>query len=380
MDNYTIPTVFGDVAISPVGPHDRPVYISPIEYKISYINNLPVDVTVGYRSGLKFVLNPQRSMFSSRLVVRVEILIRDKCKTEIQSILSAITEDSTPELKAFKEAYTMQIQYNAYGNISLIVDYSLDIEKLRKLGGTIYFHELDIVISIDGISDCLPHPFSEEGRKLQLLCANKEDNEQFVYNVKLIDNLGKYGPRDISIGGKVYKVETSKDGSKRDGVYITTNKAVSTDTVENTDDKEVTFYPIDSEDIELFKTYEEALTLGDSVTSRKKKVADLELIALEQKRELQDVKHQNELLIIEKNKEKVVIEEERERHKYILEQLRRENEERLESERARQKDYYDNRSYQRKEQSEIIKWIPSLITGAAVIIGAIFKVASSSSK
>lgn len=371
MDTNSIPTMFGDVAMSPVGPNDRVVYVSPLEYKISYLNNLPMDVVIGYRSGLKFKLPAQRNMFSNLLIIRVEVIIRDRNKTEIQSVLSALDNEITPELKAFRDAYSLQIQHNnAYGTITLIVDYTVDIIKLKRLGGTVYFQELDIVVSINDIMSCQPHPESKEGRDLQLL--NAEDvSGDFIYKITLVDNLNKYGPRYISICNKIYRINTCQDSGKRDGIYITTNKAVGVDTIENDDDKAVNYFPIDSEELEIFKSYEEALTLGDSLTNRKQKLVEMELLTLEQKRELQDLKHQNELLLIEKNKEKLILEEERERHKYILEQMQRENEARIESERAKQKDYYENRSYNRKEQSEILKWAPTIIASVAAIIAAV---------
>ena len=41
---------------------------------------------------------------------------------------------------------------------------------------------------------------------------------------------------------------------------------------------------------------------------------------------------------------------------------------RYDEESNRRKDYYENRSYDRKDSSELVKWLPGIILGAGLLI------------
>jgi len=370
-----IPTHFGDVSVAQVGPYDRRIHSSPIEYKVSYINNLPMPITIGLRSGLKFALPPLLSMRDSTLVVRVEIHISHLLKIDVQKLLSAINNESSAELKVMREAFIIQINETYHGGVNLIIDYSLDATTLRKFGGVIYYHELDCIISLKEYGETPAHPYSEEGRKLQLLDVNSTDctGNDFSYSVKLVDNFNKYGPRFININSSVYKINTTKDSSKKDGIYITSNKPFSGD-VEATDgNKSLAYYSFDSEEIKLYLSAEEANSLGDSLINRKQKITELEHTSSVQRLELQQIKHEHEIQILEKTKEKLVLEMEREALKAKLEEMRSDYENRIKMEREQQKDHYEEKSYKRKDSSELLRWIPAIITGISAIVLAVAK-------
>ena len=367
--NYQINTHFGDVSAAPLGPHDLKGFFSPIEKKITYINNLSEPVTIGTRDGLKFVLSPQYNLSANGLIIRVEITINSTQKTDIQKVLSAVDDSAPQELKVLRETFAKQIKVVTHrASTVMTIDYTVHTNTLREYGGSIYFHEVDLVVSLLGFDNTPPHPFSEEGRRLNIINTSTDNTEKdFFYSIKIVDNGEKYGPRYININNQVFKIDTVKDNSKKDGVYITRTKEFNS-TLSDSNQKEHLHYSIDSEELSIFKSAEEARVYGDINTNRKRELAELEHQLNLQKAELQAIKSKNEMDMIERNKEKLILEMEKDTLKQRLEEQRQDYEQRLKYERDRQKDYFDERSYRRKDYSEMVKFIPAIIVG----IGAIF--------
>lgn len=367
--NYQINTHFGDVSAAPLGPHDLKGFFSPIEKKITYINNLSEPVTIGTRDGLKFVLSPQYNLSANGLIIRVEITINSTQKTDIQKVLSAVDDSAPQELKVLRETFAKQIKVVTHrASTVMTIDYTVHTNTLREYGGAIYFHEVDLVVSLLGFDNTPPHPFSEEGRRLNIINTSTDNTEKdFFYSIKIVDNGEKYGPRYININNQVFKIDTVKDNSKKDGVYITRTKEFNS-TLSDSNQKEHLHYSIDSEELSIFKSAEEARVYGDINTNRKRELAELEHQLNLQKAELQAIKSKNEMDMIERNKEKLILEMEKDTLKQRLEEQRQDYEQRLKYERDRQKDYFDERSYRRKDYSEMVKFIPAIIVG----VGAIF--------
>jgi hypothetical protein len=363
-----VPTHFGTPSVAPVGPYERRVGASPIEIKTSYINNLSAPITIVLRSGLKFVVAPEFSMICNKLIIRTEITINNAIKTEVQKILSAITDASAVGLKVLRDAYSVQTRTNQHNGVVLIIDYSLNIHELNAVGGTAYYHDLDCVVSLCGINATPAHPCSEDGIKLQLLTSSKNVISGFNYSIELIDNNNKFGPRYLNICNNIYKVTTTKDSARKDGAYITTANPVESEITDNA--QSVKFYQFEEAEelLGLFKTIEEAKDLGDIATSRKSEMTKLEHNSSILKGELQNAKHELEMEIIARTKESNIIEIERTKHASEIEKLQKQADHDMKMLREQNKDHYENKSYQRKDESEIIKWVPTVIIG----LGAIF--------
>lgn len=366
----TLPTHFGNVYVSPIGPRDRQFGVSPIEYKISYINNLPEEAIVVLRSGIKFTVPRQHLVTCDTLVIRVEIMLRHSAKNEIQRLLSTVNEESSSELKAMREAFTIQLRNNnTHSGLTLILDYTITPDDLRKMAGTFYHNELDCVISISKFNDTPPHPHSDIGRQ-QTLLNNKNVSEvegSFNYIVELVDNTNAFGPRYLNVGNKIYKVDTTKDSTRKDGAYVISNHPVTGELVNcGIDSKYYTFEELE-EKLGLFRTAEEAKHLDDVMTSRKLELAKLEFEAGVTKTELQNLKHIQDMRTLEREKELSILAMEKESHAAELLKIREKAEHDLKMEREYAKARYDDRSYDRKDSSEIFKWIPGII----VAIGAI---------
>jgi len=370
--NHVAQTLFGNVNVSPIKPQDRRIGHSPIEFRTTYYNYLPTAATVVWRSGLKCTLAPEPSFETNHLVIRNEITIQHAVKLDIQRVLSAVADDASQEMRALRDAFKISIRHNHFSSVTLILDYHLSLEQLRDYGGSVYYHELDIVVSLMSSDKSPPHPYSAAGRDLCLV-ESAPSKIGFNYGIEIIDNAGKYGDRYLNIGNKVYRAPAEKDSTKRDGVYIVANEPVIGEV--DMSEREVQYYPFEmaEEQVGLYRTPEEALNLGDLSQARKEELVQLEHELQIGKAELNKERQEHEAAMLDKQRALREAEVERDRQARVIEEMRADHEHRLKLERERVKDYYDDKSYERKDKSETLKFIPAIVVGIGGALMAIKK-------
>lgn len=336
--------------------------------RVSYLNNLPIPLIVEWRSGFKFTLPSRPNFASNRLIVRVEIDFAHSVKVDVNRLLSVVEETTTPELKAMRDAFRSDIRSTTFGGMVLTLDYALRLEDLESYGGSVYYHELDCLVSMLPYDQAPPHPYGVRGSNLRLIEASPAGKQcGFGYSVDVVDNTGRYGDRYINIGGKIYRIDAVKDPTRRDGIYVVSNAPVQGEL--GLTGPVVKHYPFEGADTQLglFRTAEEAEQLGDASLARKRELADLEHELNRNKTELQSAKHQHDLEMIRKNQELEEVKRSHERDASELERLRGKEE----LERQRIKDYYEDRSYQRKDNNEVLKFIPSIMVGIGALLMAV---------
>jgi hypothetical protein len=302
-------------------------------------------------------------------IARATIIVGPEVKLDVDRVLSAVDEHASAELKAMREAYSVEVKVNSYRGATIVLDYPLTLEQLQTYGGTIYFSELDIVVSLLPLEEMPAHPCSEEGRKSQIIAGSPVDHGGvgFGYAVEIVDNHARYGDRFLNIGGNVYKVKTKKDLERRDGVYIISNYAASGQLGKA--GVRVTFCAFDKaqEDLGLYKTYDEALHLGDLSTARKTELLTMEHELVKNKQEAAAEKTRYEREILAAQHEVKRMEQENTRLAARTQMLEHD----LGLERQRLKDYFDAKAYQRKDSSEALKILPSIILGIGALVVAL---------
>lgn len=361
----SIPSHFGDVEQSKVSPvNRRPV--SHIEQRLTYVNNLPVPVTIEWRSGFKFTLPVEPCMESATLIVRVEIFISRMAKKDAEKLLSTIEDTASKELQNMRKSFSVQIKENTYGGAKIVLDYHITLEELQLRGGTVYYHELDCLVSLFSMDEVPPHPFSQKGMHQQVVTGSPVDHDGlgFGYAVEIVDNTAKYGERYLNIHNKIYKVTPKKDYSLRDGVYITSNYAVEGEL--GVSGVNVRYHPFsDTENLlGLYSTYEDAIALGDPASMRKQEITTLEHELSKNRAVLQQARQEFDAQTLTRDQELLRLQSVAEQEKLGREKA----EHAMDLERQRSKDYFEERSYVRKDSSESIKFLPSVIMG----IGAVF--------
>jgi hypothetical protein len=357
------------------GPRDYKAMLQgrmPLEQRISYINNLPRDVNIAWRNGMVLTLPRTCDLNSQALVVRVEWIFNGKMVDELERTVSAVTNDSSAELQALREAYLRspppptRALGISYRTCTIVLEYPITLQELEACGFTVYYSELDIVVSVLTQQEMPPHPYSEAGRRAQVVAdvPSSEGGAGFSYSIRMVDNKAQWGVRYVNIGGVVYRVTPEQDFQQRDGVYLITARAELD--ADGKPASKVTFCSLDQaeKDLGLYKTYDEALNFGDMSQARKEQLVNLEHDLLCSRSELQKAKAAHERELVEAAREVAHLESENKR----LETKNKTLEHDMTMERQRLKDMYEARSYARKDTSEGLKILPTLLLGIGTML------------
>ena len=365
--------------------NDYQGFNSPVSIKTCCLNHLSVTVTIVERSGLKYDLQPLYDSFQSELIIRYGLEMSPIGAKEIEKVLTKVDESSSETLKVLKELFKLRKQNVPYksGAGNMVIDYNLTIKELRGNGGLLYLPQADILVSLHGFENTPPHPYSEEGlRDNTINTVYSTLDSDCVFTIQMIDNQTRFGPRFANINGRVIKIRPIRDITKKDGIYIVTNTEYNGEGAEQLKTyKDMLYFEIDEEGCGLFKTFEEAKEHGDIGTANKLKLAKLETELSESKAQLAREKHDFDIRKLQKEKEvsdaKDLLEKEKELHQRDIEKEKERQErdrslftEELNRMRELRKEYFEDKSQNRKDSGELLKWLPTII-GAVISIAAV---------
>lgn len=205
--------------------------------------------------------------------------------------------------------------------------YFLDAKEVMDKGGVLYLQELDVVVSIAGLEHLPPHP--AENVDFQLAFEERVATMSSASSglmIGVIDNEGTFGTRFINVNGFVCRVSPVRDPLQPSGIYIYVPGNVDKRS-------EIVFYELHSSDeqcpIKFYPTQAEAAAHGD-VFAEAEKAWEREKQEFE--KQITTLKNENELKSLER------------------------------------KDYYEDRSHARKDDSEHLKMF---VASAGIIGGAI---------
>jgi len=371
-----VPSVWGEPNISTDGVLKTAKHKKYFEVRTAPLNFTSQDLTIGYRNGLKINLPKQWDPdHQSQLVVRTELIISNLVEINLNHLLSVVDEQCSSEMKLIKAKIQLPDSSNPYRrefeSTIITLDYSISIPELKSFGGSVYFHDLDLMISQLPVEEAPDHPYSERGMARQQCIDVNRHHNRFGFSIEIVDNQGAIGERYINVGGQVSRIPATVNFKKMDGIYISWNQSVK-GRLDKPDTQVRCFEPaIADAEFRLFKTYGEALSYGNGDEARKKELADIEFqtasikaraaaekAELDRKNQqldfdLKQLQHQFDMLKAERDE--------------ILSQQSH----RMEIEKQKIRDYYESRSYDRKDSSEVVKFLPAIITGVGAIILAI---------
>lgn len=337
-----------------------------------YINGLTKPVTVITRYGVKAEIPPTQNHLIRDFIIRIKLHVGMTVNLNVDALLTSSHEYSHLLAQVINEGNQVYRQ----GQRQYSLDFHVSLDDIEKKGNNIYINNLDIVLSTLHSYLQARHPFGEDGLRNYAVNGDPTINSinSFGYSLKIVDTLGCYGDRYVNICGEVYKVPCSKSNELADGVYLTSSGSVIGDyALGKPISKRYTFEEADKE-LRLYRTVELARTLGDEITAKE---TELKNLSIELKREEQDLRQQKQKRDLEfeerkRELDRVTLEEDHQRKRKEIEfnekmiKLKSEIED-LEHKRnielMRQKDYYESRSYERKDTSEIVKFLPAIITG-----------------
>jgi hypothetical protein len=370
MSNPTqhLPVMLGEPKLTQAPLADEVMQVPPVQLHVTYINNLTAPVVVEWRNGFKFTLPPVPCLYNNSLKVKIKVIIHRSVKVDMQRLFSVVGEESSAALRLMRDAYNAKLSDDPYsqGGATLEFEYPLSLDDFKLYGGTVYFNDVDTVFSILPYDQVPPHPYGEAGKRLQLIEASGLETRGmgFGYTIDLVDNARKYGDRYINIAGVVYRITAGQDPLRRDGVYVVSNAPAHG--ILETRDVVSKHYPFEGADeaLGIYATEEDARVLGDQTLAQKRELVDLERQLNIERLDLQRNKQVHEREMLDKDAELKSLQ--RRHEEDMAEMERRKASEDIE--RQRLKDYYESRSYVRKDSSEALKLIPTIMVG----LGAIF--------
>jgi hypothetical protein len=348
---------------------------------MSFANGFPYAVVIALRNGLAITVPPISGNWSNTkdFVVYVRYRFAKDVKIDTYRLFDVIPENASMERKALKEAIAeAKVNIVRNGHECLLM-YTVDTATFEKLKGAMYLHALDVTISTGTAERPVFHPESEEGRQLR---EQYELETGLTYRVSIIDKDRRFGKRWVNISGRVFAVHPIYDSDKLDGVYLTMSGH------EGCSKAQEIYYTFESAEAELmlFSSEAEALNLGNQVEAKRREFEELQheqrvtMLRLENdhKKSIQLM----ELELAKQKQEKADRENELakeisrlKKSEYALEKEATKREAKYAKEKAKRdarmnedKDYYERRSYDRKDSSEVIKWLPAAVVGVGLLI------------
>jgi len=339
----------------------------PLRKDIEYLNSTGADITITDRDSIPFIIKPDynRDML---LVIQVTYTVGPSTLIDPKSLSKLLGKPTTE-----REAWNKTIEeaesgeYKTTSNRVLRVTYKISRQTIER-HKALYIPELDILVSLYQTNDSMIHPYSDLGDRYKLIESdiNLRSTKSFGYSMYIVSNDGDYGDRYINLGGKVFKVPSTVNHSLQNGVYVCSSGDVVGKHSNPTPLSEFYTFEQAEEQLTLYQSTEEARIHGDLLGSqeydRKQQAADLEDLKIQAKKK--QLEHEERILAKKREQEETEL-------------IRQEVLAQQQHERAMRaiadKDYYESRQHARKDSSELIKYIPVVITAGLAIITLIQK-------
>jgi len=385
------------------GGHDGYVPGSA-ELGYQFINYLHRPVTVLLRTGVRMIIpykpavRPIHTRQGKKQTVPLgentpRFIIRVKINTcnDVNLDTTELSNDQGRATSVEAQAYLDSIQISE-GKIirrtetTAWVEYHIPAEDFDANGGVLYLQNIDLLVSVLDQASTAPHPHSVQGRRDRDAYDFKTEMapKGLFYGVYIRDSDRQYGSRFININGTVYGVPVlAGTGEDPDGVYCVTSGRTTSEFVPQRILTE--YYSFEDADTKLglYQTYNEALTLGKP-EERFKQQYDERV----QKLKLDELQFKEERVAAERE-----FEQQRDAYKraqlnldFELKRLDQNNRlyvaelERREQMNRHQmmvlKEMIELNGHNRRESTEILKLIPTLLTTVATYVAAYKKIKS----
>lgn len=409
------------------GPEITTPFAKGMDYIRQYINESNRAIKVVLRNNIAFEVKnagPSKMGVTNNFIVRDIYRIPAYMFNELHDSMSAKRSEALgnheySDSREFCQALIDIRQRDSDGGVANTATRSITIDTvvpIREISDNVhmYIGNLDIVLSTSTYAESVNHPFHLREQVINKLLNLRNNNDGFTINIEFIDNSDEYNTKFIYFINMLFTVKPVKNPTKESGIYITamdysSGKGEILDTSFIWPKSPMSVQDA-YEKLGLADTQEEAYALGNTkkimeskVLEQKQKLADTELngalVAIEHKTlatslEAEDLKHkfelkeqerrmdlafrERELVLKEKEREMAfqyskasealdISKSERARLFAELDErnsfIRKTEEARLDRLKSERDDYYDTKHQRRKDESEVMKHIPTLIIG-----------------
>jgi len=360
-------------------PLERGIDRCGFHMQISYFNNLSSRVTVALRNGLKMDIPTASNIKLAReFIIRVEMVFKREIVENVHKLLNSVTADQNHTLRLIRENL-VDGYAEGYGSKRSIIEYAVTENMIVDAGGKLYVHDLDIAVGIPNRYNYLVHPYSVEGRDMDIKTYMGGGEKTNTGNITIEYVTHDEGQRPLftRFSDKIIAIEPQMSMHREHGLHITIENVVTSSQSE----RQTRIIFIDADNIQemekcgFFRTYEQAVSGPSFEVAQKQKLAEAQLQLDEMKMALAKANQELET-------EKATIKREQVRNEALHNEIKMMTDtfksytdaKHNDQERRRKLDYeyekegYDYRSLRRKEEGELIKYLPSIILG----IGAVF--------
>lgn len=359
----------------------------PVRINYTYFNYSGGDITIIDRSGMKFTIRPLSSggtRYGAGIIVVKNYTFHDTVIIDEITLSSEMSHEEVMLRKAF--ASRRRISPN---ETSVDVIYSLSPEAFREFNECVYIRELDIVITKG--NDRVVHPYSDSGVALS---GEADSMDGFTgLGFRWISHDYQKQTLYLNLSGMVMTVTSIHDLQMEEGFYVYAKgleQEVATRLIR---------MPL-TEAVEKYGLTSSLYEAQNALSVEERLAKDVDYIKSQQKLELMNIEHGNKMAQSHASEKSILakieeIERKREAdressendskereiaHQQFLQKLQTEMEKtrtdmqmlqyklQREEESNRRDDYWEERSYQRKDTSEFVKWLPGIAVGLGLLL------------
>lgn len=242
-----------------------------VHFRTHIYNTTSFDVYVINRQNMKFKIVRSPATIKGKVVFRKGIGLSSQARHDLRSIVTTDDISNSKEIAALVDKWDKANVASAVSHQQSIEEFMYAInEDVLRAKKCIYLRDLDLVVCMsDHIAN---HPYSHQAQLknrsdevIEAIEAESGRRQFFTWNVFIIDNAGRIGPRWINIHGNVYRVRSCLDPNSTDGFYVVRDKPVNDSreqSVRTSDFK----HSEEELDFPIYKTFQEALAANDTET------------------------------------------------------------------------------------------------------------------
>lgn len=354
------------------------------------INSTVENITVVNRANLAYTSPMQSGGYNGANTFSVRNIYRFKGRQGIVTTINNLQRyfatygNTNEELKIVKDVLLKICDDPKANSAEVAIEYSFSYAELKE-HGKLYCPNTDNLICLGIYNPSHIHPFSHEGKAYNEYYNFVDSRKVSGIFVEIIDNESTVSSRFMHVAKEVFELPVHKDPQRASGVYFT--RAVNDRLNQTHLHPEFIDFTEAEEKLGLYKNKEDAVSGGNPEILIKREHNELE-------RKLEDLRRNNNILKEELKTKELQRDEQLAgiKHQHELEQARSNREmaelqiqletskrtnamlnEQLAARSAVRTDYYEHRSSDRKDSSELIKSGLLVVTSALALYGIFSK-------
>lgn len=354
-----------------------------IAFESTVVNFTTEDIILVDRLGIKSRLAPFALVSVDNTPIKPGIYIKVKTSGTTPYVEYDLSNTlSVPACNEHKFITTVDRQrrdphrQNLRGRSEANIQYMISVDEMYANGGIVYVKQVDMVFALaySSISEVPDHPYSPMSHLTRSLLSSADELKGSALGMtyKLVDNNEEMGDMFINIDGKVFTIPAVIEKSMKSGLYVTTNGIDRSNPRGDLQTCDFTsLSDITNKFGNIFSTSAAARALGDALDAQERELRERELNLKKEtanlKVELSDKQHELEMLKQEESRRKA----EYDQKLRDLDSQRKELEHEQAMAKLRRTEAYEERNTSRKEASEWIKYIPTVLSTVAIVAAAV---------